>query len=76
MAELADKYVSKSGRTSKYDRAAVTDDLLAVGLFLVWAEDHGTSFAGIDATDALRAVCRLLDVDPRGLRKAIMAEAD
>lgn len=70
--KIADKYISKSGRTAKYGREAMVDDVVDAGSFLVWAEDDGAMYGGVEAKDALRAVCRLLDLDPRGLRRAIM----
>jgi hypothetical protein len=72
MTEIADKYITPSGRTKDYDRNQFTDDLMTAGLFLAWAEDDDAFYGGVDAKDALRAVCRMLDVDPRGLRKAIL----
>lgn len=72
MTKIADKYISESGRTADYDRAAFTDDLMAVGSFLAWAEESNEMFAGVEAKDAMRAMCRMLDINPRGLRKAIM----
>lgn len=72
MANVADKYISESGRTADYDRSAFRDDLMDAALFLAWAEEDGAMYGGITARDAMRAVCRMLDIDPRGLRKAIM----
>ncbi|MGR3521932.1 MAG: hypothetical protein ACU0FT_04180 [Paracoccus sp. (in: a-proteobacteria)] len=39
--------------------------------FLVWAEEDGAYFGGHDAKEALKAMCRMLDIDSIGLRKAI-----
>lgn len=69
---VADRYISKSGRTAEYGKSQFTDDLMEAGLFLAWAEEDGASYAGVSAKEAMRAVCRMLDIDPRGLRKAIM----
>ena len=66
---VADSYISPSGRTPAYDRAAFTNDLLTASLFLTWAEDGGGYYGGVSANDAFRAVCRMLDVDPIALRK-------
>lgn len=65
----ADTYISKGGRTAAYDRSAFAEDLLALSLFLVWAEEDGAYYGGTDAKDAFQAACRMLDVDPVGLRK-------
>lgn len=72
MTSVADKYISKSGRTASYDRSAHTYDLIDAASFLCWAEEDGALYAGVEAKTALRAMCRMLDIDPRGLRKAIM----
>ena len=71
-ADIVDKYITASGRTPDYGRDQFTDDLFAAGNFLAWAEESGAMFGGVDAKDAMRAMCRMLDIDPRGLRKAIM----
>lgn len=71
--QIATKYIKPSGRTAKYDRSSFVDDLMTAGLFLVWAESEGAYFGGHEASDAFRAMCRLLDIDPRGLRKALDA---
>jgi len=69
MTETADKYITKSGRTAAYDRSAFTDDLMTAGLFLVWAEEE--YFGRTTGKDAFNAMCRMLDIDPIGLRKAL-----
>lgn len=69
MTEVADKYISKSGRTADYDRSAFTDDLMTASLFLFWAEDQ--YFGGHTGKEAFNAMCRMLDIDPIGLRKAL-----
>jgi hypothetical protein len=69
MTETADKYISKSGRTAAYDRRTFTDDLLVAASFLYWAE--GEYFGGHTGKEAFNAMCRMLDIDPIGLRKAI-----
>ena len=69
--KIADKYISESGRTRSYDRAAFTDDLLCLAIFLYWAEEDAAMYAGVDAKEAFRAMCRMLDFDPRRLREAI-----
>jgi hypothetical protein len=68
MTEIADKYISKSGRTAAYDRAAFTEDLLTASSFLYWAEEE--YFGGHTGKDAFNAMCRMLDLDPIRLRKA------
>lgn len=73
---IADKYVTKSGRTKDYDRGAFSDDLLAASLFLCWAEDAGAEFAGVTAKEAFGAVCRMLDIDPKPLRQIALGKAD
>lgn len=72
MTDVADKYISKSGRTAGYDRGVFTDDLLCACRFLVWAEDE--YFGGESGEDAYRAVMRMLDMDPRQLRKIVKGE--
>lgn len=69
MTGVADKYISKGGRTADYDRSAFADDLMVAGLFLCWAEDE--YFGGHTGKEAFAAMCRLLDIDPIGLRKAL-----
>lgn len=65
----ADSYISKGGRTARYDRAAFTDDLVTLSVFLAWAEEDGAIYGGTEAKDAFQAACRMLDVDPVELRK-------
>tara|TARA_Y100001973_G_scaffold99594_1_gene159058 strand:+ start:147 stop:374 length:228 start_codon:yes stop_codon:yes gene_type:complete len=74
MTNIADKYITPSGRTASYDRDALTEDIMTLGVFLAWAEEDGAIFGAVNAKDALRSMCRILDVDPKGLRKAIMVE--
>lgn len=69
--ETADKYISESGRTAAYDRDAYVDDVVTAVSFLAWAEHDGAMYAGVEAKEAFRAVCRLLDINPRGLRKVM-----
>lgn len=69
MTDIADRYISKGGRTASYDRSAFAEDLLTAGLFLIWAEDE--YFGGHTGKDAFAAMCRMLDVDPIGLRKSL-----
>lgn len=69
MTEVADRYISKGGRTADYDMPAFADDLLVVSLFLAWAEDE--YFAGHTGKEAFAAMCRMLNIDPIGLRKAL-----
>jgi hypothetical protein len=42
---------------------------MTAGLFLYWAEDE--YFAGHTGKEAFNAMCRMLDIDPIGLRKAL-----
>lgn len=72
MTKVADKYIRPSGRTRDYGRDEFVSDLMDIGNFLCWAEESGTQFGGVTAKDALGAMCRAMDIDPRGLRKAIM----
>ena len=69
---VADRYISKGGRTADYDRSAFADDLMTTANFLVWAEDE--YFAGVTGKDAFVAMCRMLDVDPVHLRKIMKGE--
>jgi hypothetical protein len=69
MTQVADRYITKSGRTAAYDRSAFADDLLVAGSFLAWAEEE--YFGGQTGRDAFNAMCRMLDIDPIGLRKAL-----
>lgn len=72
MTDIADRYISKSGRTAAYDKAQFTSDLLCAASFLVWAED--AYFAGHTGKDAYQAMMRMLDLDPRALRKIVLGE--
>lgn len=72
--KIADEFISRSGRTTDYDRGKFVDDLIDVSSFLLWAETENQHYAGVDAKDAFRSLCRLLDVDVIGLRKAIMVD--
>lgn len=69
---IADQHISRGGRTAAYDKEAATDDLLDLANFLVWAESDGAYFGGVDAGQAYRAACRLLDVDVIALRKVAL----
>lgn len=69
MTDVADRYISKGGRTADYDRSAFSEDLMTAGLFLLWAEDE--YFAGHAGKEAFAAMCRMLDIDPIGLLKAL-----
>lgn len=73
--EIADRFISRGGRTPSYDRAAYVEDLIDVSSFLAWAEQEGETFGGVSAGQAFRAMYRLVDVDVIGLRKAAMGEA-
>ena len=76
MTGVADRYISKSGRTADYGREAFKGDLLDAASFLAWAEYDGADYGGVTAKQAIRAMCRMLDIDPVGLRKAIMSPYD
>lgn len=69
MTNIADRYISKGGRTKEYGREAAVDDLITVSSFLVWAEDE--YFSGVTGKEAFQAFCCLIDIDPIALRKAI-----
>lgn len=73
MTQIADRYISKGGRTADYGRKEFTDDLIIAANFLIWAE--GTCFGGERAEDAYLAMMRLLDMDPIKLRKIVKGEA-
>lgn len=75
-ASVADKYISASGRMPNYGRKEFADDLMAAATFLAWAENQKAGFGGVEAKDAMRAICRMLDLDPRGLRQAIMGPVE
>lgn len=70
--KIADKYISESGRTRNYGPSSKIDDLICAASFLVWAEDQ--YFGGEKGSDAFRAMCRLVDVNPRKLRKVVRCE--
>lgn len=72
----ADRYISKGGRTPAYDKSAFTDDLIVAANFLAWAEDDGAYYGGESAKDAFKAMCRMLDMDSVGLRRAVMGAQD
>lgn len=72
MTKVADKYITKGGRTAEYDRDKFTDDLICAASFLVWAEDE--IFGGETGKDAYRAMMRMLDIDPRAIRKIVKGE--
>lgn len=74
MTEVADKYISASGRTRHYDQSELAGDVRDAACFLCWAEESGAMFGGVTAKDALGAMCRAMDIDPRRLRKAIMEQ--
>lgn len=66
---IADKYITPSGRTRRYGVAEFRDDLIVASEFLIWAEDE--YFGGHTGKDAYRAMMRMLDMDPRPLRKIV-----
>lgn len=74
MANTADRYISKGGRLPGYDRTAFADDLNTVATFLVWAEDGRAFYAGHTASDAFKAMCRMMDFDSVQLRKIVKGE--
>lgn len=74
MGDVASRYISRGGRTAGYDRDAYTEDLMSVAGFLAWAEDDGAFYGMVDAGDAFKAMCRLLDVDSVRLRKVMKGE--
>lgn len=69
---IADRYISKGGRTAAYDRAAFTTDLCTAASFLVNAEEE--MFGMETGRDAFLAMCRMLEIDPIPLRKIIRGE--
>lgn len=69
---VADRYISKGGRTAAYDRDAFTTDLCTAASFLCWAEDE--MFGMETGRDAFLAMCRMLDIDPIPLRKIVRGE--
>jgi len=72
--DVADQFITRGGRTRDYGRDHFVNDLIDVSSFLLWAQDDGKQYAGVEANDAFRALCRLLDIDVVGLRKAIMGD--
>lgn len=73
--EIADRFISRGGRTLNYDRDAYVSDFIDLSSFLAWAEDGGEMFGGVEARDAFRAMCRLLDVDVIALRRAALGSS-
>lgn len=74
MGQVADRYIRPSGRMAGYDRAAFIDDLCTAANFLAWCEHEQVMMGGVQAGDAFRAVCRMLDVEPIQLRKIALGE--
>ena len=74
MSDVADRYISRSGRTADYGKAEFTDDLITAASFLVWAEDQ--HFGGHTGREAFQAMMRMLDMDTRALRKIVKGEAE
>ena len=72
MTQVADRYISKSGRTADYGKSDFTDDLITAASFLVWAEDQ--YFGGHTGREAFQAMMRMLDMDTRALRKIVKGE--
>jgi hypothetical protein len=72
MTAVADKYISKSGRTAGYGQKEFTEDLICASEFLVWAEDQ--FIAGHTGKEAFRAMMRMLNMDPVPLRKIVKGE--
>ena len=72
MTGVADRYISKSGRTADYGKSEFTDDLITAASFLVWAEDQ--RFGGHTGREAFQAMMRMLDMDTRALRKIVKGE--
>lgn len=74
MVDTASRYITPSGRTANYDRAAYVDDMVTFASFMAWAEHEGEYFGGATAGDAFKAACRMLDVDPIKLRKIALGD--
>jgi hypothetical protein len=74
MTKIADKLISPSGRLPPYSRDNVVEDTMTTAGFLVWAESEGEYFGGVRASDAFQAFCRLTDIDPIKLRKAMLGK--
>ncbi len=72
MTQVADRYISKSGRTAEYGKDQFTDDLICAASFLVWAEDE--YFAGHTGKEAYQAMMRMLNIDPRAIRKIVKGD--
>lgn len=72
MTQIADRYISKGGRTAGYGRKEIADDLLVAADFLVAAESE--YFGGHTGAEAYLAMMRILDMDPIPLRKIIKGE--
>ncbi len=72
MTDIADRYISKGGRTADYGGKEFVEDLMVAADFLVWAESE--YFGGHTGADAYLAMMRLLDMDPIPLRKIIKGE--
>lgn len=71
MSDIADKFISRGGRTAEYSRTDYVADMVTAASFLAWAEDDGAMFGGETAKDAFMAFCRLLDVPAVKLRKTV-----
>lgn len=72
MSDIADRYISKGGRTPDYDKTAYTNDLMTISGFLAWAEQDGAYFGGHEAKDAFKAMCRMMDMDIIELRNIML----
>lgn len=72
MTKVADRYISKSGRTAGYGKSDFTDDLITASSFLVWAENE--YFGGHTGKEAFQAMMRMLDMDTMALRKIVRCE--
>lgn len=72
MADIADRYITPSGRTATYDREAFVGDVVTVSSFLAWAE--GEVFGAVRAEDAFQAFARIADIDVVKLRRAAKGE--
>lgn len=75
LTDIADRYISRGGRTAGYGRSTWTADLMTLSGLLVWAEDDEASFGGHTANEAYRALCRLLDLDSIRLRKIMLTSS-
>ena len=72
--QVADAYISRGGRMPGYGRDEYVNDLIDLSSFVAWAEHDGQMFGGVDAKDAFRAMCRLLDVDVIALRNTALGK--